>query len=182
MKHLLKAALTLIAAILFNAASAQGTGAFLKYDLNGKTISLKSGDLNGYNNYEPGNENEKPSNEHVFYVMSLSKQVYQLSIRIHTPPHTNPVAGKMPYLQTVYYAGSACPGVHLSITKNIGDKYEFYSTVTDNPGNFEITKVAAGWVEGKFDVELPKDYSENEEALHITNGTFRFKIEKESKD
>lgn len=179
MKHLIKVIFTLIATTLFTTAFAQNNSAFLKYDLNGKTISLKSDQLNCYNQFEPGNENERAHNEHVFYSSILSKQVYQLSMRIHTAPHTGPVAGKMPYVQTVFYTNSPYPSVHLSITKNVGEEYEFYSSGTDNTGHFEITKVAAGWVEGKFEIELPKDYSEDGEVLHITNGSFRFKIDKE---
>lgn len=180
MKHLLKTVFTLIAASIFSLASAQ-TGAYLKYDLNGKTMSLKSDQLNNYNQYEAGDENERAHNEHVFYVGTLAKQVYQLSMRIHTPPHTDPVAGKMPYVQTVFYSSSPYPSVHLSITKNVGEDYEFYSSGDNTPGHFEITKVAAGWVEGKFDIELPRDYSDDGEVLHITNGSFRFKIDKETK-
>lgn len=182
MKQLLKAAFTLITAALFTTTSAQTTGAFLKYDVNGKTVSVKSADLHCYNSFEQGEDYEKPSNVHVFYVTALSKQVYQLSIRIHTPPHTDPVVGKIPYVQTVYYPEVPCPGVHLTMTK-VGAEYDMFNSVADNPGNFEITKVAAGWVEGKFDIEMPKIFAqEGDEVLHITNGSFRFKIAKESKD
>jgi hypothetical protein len=68
------------------------------------------------------------------------------------------------------------------MSKTEGEEFEFYGSEDATVGNFEITKVAAGWVEGKFDIELPRQYATNGEVLHITNGTFRFKIDKEMKD
>jgi hypothetical protein len=49
------------------------------------------------------------------------------------------------------------------------------------PEVFEITKVAAGWVEGKFELDMSNKFNEDEAPMHITNGSFRFKIEKEEK-
>ena len=181
MKYLLRAACLLIAATLFTSASAQNTGAFLKFDLDGKTISVKSNELNVYNSFEPGGEDNKPCNEHVFYVTTLAKQTYQLSINIRTLPHTIPVAGKIPYVETVYSTDAPCPGVYLSLTRT-GTNYDMFASAADNTGNFEITKVAGGWVEGKFDIVMPKLFSSlDDEVLHITNGSFRFKIAKETK-
>lgn len=183
MKHLLKAAFTLIAAVLFTAVSAQNTGAFLKYDLNGKTISHKSAELNSYNKFEPGSGNARSCNTHVLFIPYLAKGSYELKLTILTPAHTVPVAGKIPYVQTVFLPlDSPCPGAYLLLTKTVGKGYEFYASVAANAGHFEITKVAAGWVEGKFDIDLPKQFSDNGEVLHITNGSFRFKIDKEMKD
>jgi len=181
MKHLLKAALTFIAVTFFITSFAQNTGAYLKYDLNGKTISHKGEELNNYNVYEPGEGDTRPCNEHVLYLSYVAKAVYKMDIKILTPPHTVPVAGKLPYVQTVYSPNAPCPAVHISVTKQEGDEYAFYAAVDENEGHFEITKVAAGWVEGKFDIELPLLFADGE-VLHITNGSFRFKIEKESKN
>lgn len=182
MKHLLKAIFTLIAAVLVTAASAQNTGAYLKFDLNGRTISYKNGAVNNYNKFEPGDENSKSGNRHVLYISYEVKEPYKLDIMIYTPPHSVPVVGKIPYVPIMNPPDGPCPAAHLSVTKNVGDEYEFYASEADNAGHFEITKVAAGWVEGKFEIDLPKEYSDSGEVLHITNGSFRFKIEKEMKD
>ncbi|RQO30160.1 hypothetical protein DBR32_11280 [Taibaiella sp. KBW10] len=179
MKHLLKLTFILLAVALFTAASAQSTGVFLKFDINGKTISVKSNEMGGYNNFEPGDEEVRPNNEHAFYVATLAKQMYHLGITIHTPPHTAPVVGKLPYVQTVYNSDAPCPGAHISLTI-MGTNYDMFASTADNVGHFEITKVAAGWVEGKFEIDIPKLFATNDdEVLHITNGSFRFKIEKE---
>jgi len=182
MKHLLKAAFTLMAVVLCTAAFAQSTGAYLKYDLNGKTISHKNAELNAYNKFEPETEDEKAGNDHVLYVSYEVKVPYKLDIIIHTPPHAAPAVGKLPYVQTVVPKDGPCPSVHFSMTKTVGEEFEFFGSEDATVGNFEITKVAAGWVEGKFDIELPRQYATNGEVLHITNGTFRFKIDKEMKD
>lgn len=180
MKYLLKTTLLLLAVALFTTASAQTTGAYLKYDLNGKTISVKSDKLSCYNSFEPGDEGEKANNEHVFYVSD--KQTYNMDIKIHTPPHTNPIVGKMPYVHTLYNKNSPSPAVHIALTKVEGEHYTFFGSGEGNTGSFEITKVAGGWVEGKFELDMPKLYDDGAEVLHITNGSFRFKIEKEMKD
>lgn len=180
MKHLLKASLLLLAVALYTAASAQTTGAFLKFDLDGKTVSFKSDILNCYNSFESGKDGEKPNNEHVFYVSA--KQAYNMDIKIHTPPHTNPVAGKLPFVHTWYNLDDPLPAVYIALTKVVGDDYDFFGSELGNTGYFEITKVAAGWVEGKFELDMPKLYDDSGVILHITNGSFRFKIEKEMKD
>ena len=80
MKHLLKSTLIVLAVALFTTASAQTTGAFLKFDLDGKTIFVKSDKLSCYNSFEAGGESEKANNEHVFYVST--KQTYNKDIKI----------------------------------------------------------------------------------------------------
>lgn len=180
MKHLLKVAFTLIAATLFITASAQNTGAFLKFDLDGKTINIKNDKLTSYNSFESGKDGEKPNNEHVVFVST--KHPYSMRICIHTPPHTNPVVGKLPYVHTLYNMDSPSPAVHLALTLIVGDNYTFFGSGVGNTGYFEITKVAAGWVEGKFELDMPKLYGDSDEILHITNGSFRFKIKEEMKD
>lgn len=184
MRHLLKTVFSLLAVVVGVAAAAQSSGgAFLKYDIDGKTISIKSDELDSYHKVEAGNEDKKASSEHVFYISILSKQVYKLDIKIHTPPHTNPVVGKLPYVATVYGPEDPAPAAYISVTKVDGDKIDFYGSKLANAGYFEITKVAAGWVEGKFSLDMPKLFAfDGGEVLHITNGAFRFKIKKESKD
>ncbi len=183
MKHLLKVTFTLIAAALFTTATAQNTGSYLKYDLNGKTISHMSAELNSYNKFEPGSENTISCNMHVLFIPYLAKGAYELKLTILTPAHTAPVAGKIPYVQDIFLPlDSPCPGAYLLLTKTVGKDYEFYASMAANPGHFEITKVAAGWVEGKFEIDIPKQYTDNGDIIHITNGSFRFKIEKEMKD
>ncbi|MBL7704090.1 MAG: hypothetical protein JNM21_00955 [Taibaiella sp.] len=182
MKHLLKITLTLIAAVLFTAASAQTSGPVLKFEVNGKPVSFKSDELVNYNQFVPGDDNERSGNRHVLSVTYAPKSAYTLQIIIYTPPHTNPAAGKLPFVQDVFLrSGDPCPSVYLNLTKQAGKEYEFYSSKLPNSGSFEITKVAAGWVEGKFALDMPDQFDEEGEVLHIANGTFRFKIEKEEK-
>ncbi len=180
MKHLLKATLLLLIVALCTTASAQTTGAFLKFDLDGKTISFKSDLLSCYNSFEPGEDGVKPNNQHVFYVST--KQTYNMDIRIHTPAHTNPVAGKLPYVAYLT-PESPLPAVNVTLTKVVGEDYNFFGSEEGNAGHFEITKVAAGWVEGTFELNMPRRIGiDDGEVMHITNGSFRFKIEKEMKD
>ncbi len=158
------------------------TGSYLKYDLNGKTISHKNDDLNVYNKYEPTSEDTKAHNKHVFYVSYAVKGVYKLDITIHTPPHTAPVVGTLPYVPIVFSKSSPYPSAYLSITKMVGDDFEFFASIAGNKGHIEITKVANGWVEGTFELDMRNQYSDDAEPLHITNGSFRFKIDKEMED
>lgn len=105
-----------------------------------------------------------------------------MDIRIHTPAHTNPVAGKLPYVAYLT-PESPLPAVNVTLTKVVGEDYNFFGSEEGNAGNFEITKVAAGWVEGKFELNMPRRIGiDDGEVMHITNGSFRFKIEKEMKD
>lgn len=182
MKYLLKITLTLIAAVLFAAASAQTSGPVLKFELNGKPVSFKSDELVNYNQFVPGDENERSGNKHVLTVTYAPKSAYTLQIIIYTPPHTNPTVGKLPFVQETFLrSGDPCPAVYLNLSKQVGKEYEFYSSKLPDSGSFEITKVAAGWVEGKFALDMPDQFEEDGEVCPITNGTFRFKIEKEEK-
>ncbi|RQO30159.1 hypothetical protein DBR32_11275 [Taibaiella sp. KBW10] len=178
MKYLLKVVFTLIAAALFTAASAQNTGAYLKFDINGKTISIEDEDLAGYNNFIAGDKDKKTNNEHAFYVAAAANHSYKMDIMIHTPPHTNPVAGKLPYVPTTYKPGNPTPGVYIGLNKTMGDDFEFYGSKKGSVGYFEITKVADGWVEGKFEIKI-SDLFDDAKVLHLTNGTFRFEIGEE---
>lgn len=175
MKHLIKVVFTFIAATLFTAASAQNTGAYLKFDIEGKTVSLKGKDLDCYNNFEPGDADNQANNQHVFYVTDQQKQTYKLDITILTPPHTNPVAGKLPFVPVSYKPGLPCPAAYLYLTKTLGTDLQLYNSKANSAGSFEITKVAAGWVEGKFNIDISDTYYDDK-IVHITNGTFRFKI------
>lgn len=185
MKSLVKVIFTVLAAILYTAASAQtkpaATGMYLKFEVNGKAVSFKPSELVNYNQFEPGNEKERAGNKHVFSVVYAPKSAFDLRIVILTAPHTNPVAGKIPFEQTETPKEGPCPAVYLYLTRKTGKEYDFYHSGVPNAGNFEITKVAGGWVEGKFALDMPDQFDEDGEVLHITNGTFRFKIEKEEK-
>ncbi|RYD97256.1 MAG: hypothetical protein EOP54_11455 [Sphingobacteriales bacterium] len=177
MKHLLKVVFTLIAAALFATASAQN-GAFIKYDLAGKTITVTGDDLGSYNIFEAGDKDAKSNNEHSFYVKAMTNHVYKLNLIIHTPPHTNPVVGKLPYVAASYKPNSPMPAVYIGLTKAVEKSMDFYGSDKGSVGYFEITQVADGWVEGKFEIKIPKSF-EKTKALHLTNGTFRFKIVEE---
>ena len=184
MKYLINTIFTIIAAIFITSASAQTkpTGPVLKFEVNGKPVSFKSDELVNYNQFVPGDENETSGNKHVFTVTYAPKSPYTLQIIIYTPPHTNPTVGKLPFVQGVLLrSGDPCPAVYLNLSKQVGKEYEFYSAKLPNSGSFEITKVAAGWVEGKFALDMSDQFEDDGEVLHITNGTFRFKIEKEEK-
>ncbi|OJV54159.1 MAG: hypothetical protein BGO31_12445 [Bacteroidetes bacterium 43-16] len=178
MKHLLKIAFTFLAATLFTAATAQSTGAFLKFDLDGKHISVPANELGTYNNFVSGDEGQKTNNEHAFYTNSSGKQAYKLDIMIHTPAHANPVVGKLPFVGTIYKTKDPAPAVYLYMEHTVGAERNTYCSTTNSTGYFEITKVAAGWVEGKFEINIAKQF-EDQPVLHITNGSFRFKIDKE---
>lgn len=177
MKHLLKVAFTLIAATLFITASAQN-GAFIKYDLNGKTILAQGDDLINYNNFVAGDKDKKANNEHAFLVMVTAKLTYKMDIMIHTPPHTNPVVGKLPFVPSVYKPNNPIPAVYIALTKTVGDEMDFYGSRKGSIGYFEITKVADGWVEGKFEIKIP-DMFEDTKTIQLTNGAFRFEIAEE---
>lgn len=182
MNHLIRALFTLLAATLFTAVSAQTNGSYLKFDVKGKTYSFKEPELITYNKFEPGNENERAGNKHSFSVFYAPKSLYTLEIMIHTLPHTAPATGKIPFVETVFPGKEPCPAVYLLLTKQMGKEYEFYISKAANTGSFEITKVSGGWVEGKFELYMPNQFEEDDEVLHITNGSFRFKIDKEMKD
>lgn len=177
MKHLLKVVLTLIAATLFTAASAQN-GAFIKYDLGGTTILAEGDDLINYNNFVAGDKEKKANNEHVFLVMVTAKHTYKMDIMIHTPPHTNPVVGKLPFVSSTYKPNNPIPAVYVALTRTVGEEMDFYSSRKGITGYFEITKVADGWVEGKFEMKIP-DMFEDTKTVNVTNGSFRFEIAEE---
>ncbi len=177
MKSLLKVVFTLIAAALFITASAQNE-AFLKYDLAGKTITVSGDDLGCYNNFEAGDKDAKANNEHSLYVKAMTDHVYKLNFIIHTPPHTNPVTGKLPYVSASYKPSSPMPAVYIGLTKAVGKSMDFYGSDDGSAGYFEITQVADGWVEGKFEIKISKSF-EKTKLLHLTNGTFRFEIAEE---
>lgn len=182
MKHLLKITLTLLTVLVVTAAFAQTkpTGMFLKFDVNGKTESFKPSELVIYNEFKPENEEERAGNKHVFTVFNATKSAYELRIVILTAPHTNPVAGKIPVVSTELLKEGPCPAVYLYLIRKTGKEYDFYHSGIPDAGHFEITKVAAGWVEGKFVLDMPNQFDEDETPLHLTNGSFRFKIDKET--
>jgi len=186
MKYLIKLIFTVIAAILFTAASAQTkpapTGMYLKFEVNGKAASFKPSELVNYNQFEPGNEKERAGNKHVFTVVYAPKSAFELRMVILTTPHTNPVVGKIPFEQTETPTEGPCPAAYLYLTVQTGKEYDFYHSGIPNAGSFEITKVAGGWVEGKFELDMPNQFDDDEKPLHITNGSFRFKIDKESRE
>jgi hypothetical protein len=53
-----------------------------------------------------------------------------------------------------------------------------HSSRANSKGYFEITKVANGWIEGKFEIDISHSYYD-EQVIRISNGSFRFKVEKE---
>jgi len=177
MKHLLKVVLTLIAATLFTAASAQN-GAYIKYDLGGKTILAEGDDLINYNNFVAGDKDKKANNEHAFLVMVTAKQTYKMDIMIHTPPHTNPVVGKLPFVTSTYKPNNPIPAVYIALTRTVGEEMDFYGSQKGSIGYFEITKVADGWVEGKFEIKIPEMFDDTK-TVQLTNGAFRFEIAEE---
>lgn len=177
MKHLLKVVFTLIAATLFITASAQN-GAFIKYDLGGKTILVSGDDVANYNNFVAGDSDKKSNNEHSFYVTAVAKHDCKMDIMIHTPPHTNPVVGKLPFVASTYKPNNPIPAVYLGLTKTVGDNSDYYASKKGSVGYFEITKVADGWVEGKFEIKIPDMFADNK-TVHLTNGSFRFEIAEE---
>lgn len=178
MKHLLKVAFTFLAATLFTAVAAQNNGAFLKFDLAGKTITVTGDDLGCDNIFEAGDKYAKSNNEHTLYVKAMTNHAYKLNFIIHTPPHTNPVVGKLPYVSASYKPNSPMPAVYIGLAKAVGTSMDFYGSENGSVGYFEITQVSDGWVEGKFEIKIPK-VSEKMKVLHLTNGTFRFAIAEE---
>ncbi|RYD97255.1 MAG: hypothetical protein EOP54_11450 [Sphingobacteriales bacterium] len=177
MKYLIKAMFTLIAVTIFTAVAAQTTGAYLKFEIEGKTIALKGNDLASYNSFEAAEAGIPAHNNHALFVTDEHKQAYKLELKIFTAPHTNPVVGKLPFVPSVYAANNPLPAVSFYLTKNVGER-SVHSSRANSKGYVEITKVANGWVEGKFAIDISHAYYD-EQVIPITNGSFRFKIEKE---
>lgn len=177
MNYLIKAVLTLIAATLFTAVAAQTTGAFLKFEIEGKTVTLKGDDIVSYNGFEAAEDGKPAYNNHVLFVTDEHKQAYKLDISIYTAAHTNPVVGKLPFVPFVYEANNPLPSVSFYLTKNVGER-SVHSSRANSKGYMEITKIANGWVEGKFEIAVSHAYYD-EQVIPITNGSFRFKLEKE---
>lgn len=171
-------AFTIIAATIFTAVAAQTTGAYLKFEIEGKTILLKGNDLSCYNSFEAADSGIPAHNKHVFFVTDEHKQAYKLDIAIYTAAHTNPVEGKLPFVPSVYAADYPLPAASFYLTKNVGGDYSVHSSRANSKGHVAITKVANGWVEGTFDIEIAHSYYD-EQVTPITNGSFRFKIEQE---
>lgn len=178
MNYLIKAVLTLIAATLFTAVAAQTTGAFLKFDIEGKTVTLKGDDIVSYNGFEAAEEGVPAHNMQGLYTTDEHKQAYKLDLTIFMAPHTNAVVGKVPYVHSGYPAKYPFPAVSFFLTRNVGGDYTVHGSRANSKGYFEITKVANGWVEGKFEIDISHSYYD-EQVIPITNGSFRFKLEKE---
>lgn len=88
----------------------------------------------------------------------------------------------MPLEQTGAPKDGPWPAVYWYLTKQTGEAYDFYFSGLRDAGSFEITKVAAGWVDGKSELDMPNQFKGDEAPLHITNGSFRFKINKASRE
>lgn len=171
--------LALAATVLMTAYASAQAPAYMKYEVNGKPVSFNVDEVNSYNSLEGDGVDEKKHTSNHFYVQTLVETEFKLSIAINTAPRTLPVAGKIPYVEIILPVDGALPSVYLSIDRYLPeDKMSFYSSKSMNPGNFQITKVEGEWVEGTFDLVMPNSYEENDN-LTITNGSFRFKIEKE---
>ncbi|MBL7704093.1 MAG: hypothetical protein JNM21_00970 [Taibaiella sp.] len=178
MKYLIKSVLTLIAVSLLTAVAAQTTGAYLKFEIEGKTITLKGADISSYNNFEAAEADVPAHNKHVLFVTDEHKQAYKLDLTIFTAAHTNPVVGKLPYVPSAYAANYPLPAASFYLSRNVGGDYSVHSSRANSKGAIEITKVANGWIEGKFEIDISHSYYD-EQVIPITNGSFRFKIDKE---
>lgn len=178
MNYLIKSIFTIIAATLFTAAAAQVTGAYLQFDIEGKTVTLKGNDIVSYNSFEAAEPDVPAHNKIGLFVTDERKQAYKLDLTIFTAPHTDPVVGKLPYVPSVYAANYPLPAAAFYLTKNVGGDYSVHSSRANSKGYIEITKVSNGWVEGKFEINVSHPYYD-EQVIPVTNGSFRFKVEKE---
>jgi uncharacterized protein (DUF1501 family) len=102
-----------------------------------------------------------------------------MEIEIRVPPKTTPVVCKMPYSENTFPKGGQQDSYIPSAALYLIDKEasHLYQTEFLNTGNFAITNVEYGWIEGTFDADLPS--SLGHDNVKITNGTFRFKLPKQ---
>jgi len=177
MKQFIQAALLVAAVILTTGLNAQTKPAFLKYELNGKLISLSGDDdLGSYFTQEGDDVDVRKHTEYHFYTDILNPSEFILSITLNTAPKTKPVVGRMPYTGLILPIDGNLPSAYVSIDRHLNkDDMMFYGSTLLNEGHFEITKVEGNWIEGTFDLVITNDYDETDQ-LTITNGTFRLKI------
>lgn len=153
--------------------------AFMKFDMDGKTLTYEPKDLETYNILQNETSETKASSIFEFNVQILSKAQWRMEIEIRVPPKTTPIVCKMPYSENRFPKGGQQDSYIPSAALYLIDKEasHLYQTEFLNTGNFAITTLENGWIEGTFDADLPS--SLGHENVKITNGTFRFKLPKQ---
>ena len=153
--------------------------AFMKFDMDGKTLTYDAKDLETYNILQNETSETKASSAFECNVQILSSAQWRMEIEIRVPPKTTPVVCKMPYSENTFPKGGQQDSYIPSAALYLIDKEasHLYQTEFLNTGNFAITNVEYGWIEGTFDADLPS--SLGHDNVKITNGTFRFKLPKQ---
>jgi|688.fasta_scaffold336949_2 hypothetical protein len=153
--------------------------AFMKFDMDGNTLNYDAKDLETYNILQNETSETKASSVFECNVQILSTAQWRMEIEIRVPPKTTPVVCKMPYSENTFPKGGQQDSYIPSAALYLIDKEasHLYQTEFLNTGNFAITNVEYGWIEGTFDADLPS--SLGHDNVKITNGTFRFKLPKQ---
>lgn len=153
--------------------------AYIKYDMDGVTISSTPKDIETYNLLQKESDENRASTIYQVQIDILSGMKWRMEIEFRVPAKTIPVVCKMPYSEKLFPKGgqqdSYIPSAALYLIDK--DATHLYQTDFLNTGNFAITKVENGWVEGTFDADLPSKLGHDN--VQITNGSFRFKLPKQ---
>lgn len=153
--------------------------AFMKFDMDGTTMTYDAKDIETYNILQNETSETKASSIFECNVQILSKATWRMEIEIRVPPKTTPSVCKMPYSENTFPKGglqdSYIPSAALYLIHK--EASHLYQSEFLNTGNFAITSVENGWVEGTFDADLAS--SLGHDNVKITNGSFRFKIPKQ---
>lgn len=153
--------------------------AFIKYELDGELISSTPKDIETYNLLQNESDDNRASTIYQVQIDILSGMKWRMEIEFRVPAKTIPMVCKMPYSEKLFPKGgqqdSYIPSAALYLIDK--DATHLYQTDFLNSGNFAITKVENGWVEGTFDADLPSKLGHPN--AKITNGSFRFKLPKQ---
>jgi hypothetical protein len=153
--------------------------AYIKYELDGDMISSTPKDVETYNLLQKESNDNRTSTIYQVQIGILSGMKWRMEIEFRVPPKTMPVVCKMPYSEKLFPKGgqqdSYIPSAALYLIDK--DATHLYETEFLSPGNFAITKLENGWVEGIFDAELTSKLGHAN--VKITNGSSRFKVPKQ---
>lgn len=153
--------------------------AYIKYELDGELITSKPQDVETYNILQKETAENKTSTIYEVQIDILSGMKWRMEIEFRVPPKTMPVVCKMPYSEKLFPKGGMQDSYIPSAALYLIDKEatHLYETEFLSPGNFAITNVENGWVEGTFNAELTSKLGHPN--AQITNGSFRFKVPKQ---
>jgi hypothetical protein len=147
--------------------------------LDGVTITSNPKDVEAYNILQKENGKNRAFTRYRVEVHILSNETWRMQIDFIVPPKTLPIVCKMPYSEKLFpkdaLQDSYIPSASLYLINK--EVTHLYQTEFLNTGNFAITKVENGWIEGTFDADIHSCLGH--ENAKITNGSFRFKLTKQ---